>query len=121
MEEDCESQVLLREPSCTSKYYGINVTDDCEENANDKVVQPTADLAMTRSADAIISSKGQRVWTEAACSLIACLASLKIGVIVGFSSPTLTQLDRAEHFNQIIEAGTIFASVFGVSIIKHFH
>lgn len=55
------------------------------------------------------------MWAEAACSLIACIASLMIGMIVGFSSPTLTQLDRPKHLNQRIEAETIYASVFGVS------
>ena len=55
------------------------------------------------------------MWAEAACSFIACLASLMIGMIVGFSSPTLIQLDRPKHLNQRIEAGTIYASVFGVS------
>ena len=83
-----------------------------EDNENGK------DSESSASSDhgvAVISSRRQRVWAEAACSLTACLSSLMIGIIVGFSSPTLTQLDSPEHLNQLIEAGTIYASVFGVS------
>lgn len=118
MNRDCsssESEVLLPpNPVGCIRDYGINNADFVD--ANDKELSNS-------SVAAIIPSKSfrrQRVWAEAACSLIACLASLMIGMIVGFSSPTLTQLDRPEHLNQQIEAGTIYASVFGVSNQMHY-
>ena len=115
MNRDCsssESKALLPESAACIPDYGIN---------NGDFVDAKVKELSGSSGAAIISSKTsrrQRVWTEGACSLIACLASLMIGMIVGFSSPTLTQLDHPEHFNQRIEAGTIYASIFGVS--EHF-
>ena len=87
-------------------------TEHLEDNEKGKDSESSAS---SEHGVAIISSWRQRVWAEAACSLTACLASLMIGIIVGFSSPTLTQLDSPEHLNQLIEAGSIYASVFGVS------
>lgn len=113
MNQDCsssESQILLApHPASCNPDYGINNGDFV--NANDKELSSSNVAAIIPSN----SSRRQRVWAEAACSLVACLASLMIGLIVGFSSPTLTQLDRPKHLNQRIEAGTIYASVFGVS------
>ena len=107
MDRDAESQVLLPAPSNSAAGcipgYGIN-------NASKEFSDSTVAAIIPSK-----SSRRQRVWAEAACSLIACLASLMIGLIVGFSSPTLTQLDRPEHLDQRIEAGTIYASIFGVS------
>ena len=115
MNRDCSSsesqrQALLPPNSATPGCYGINNGDFV--NAKDKELSNSNVGAIISSN----SSRCQRVWVEAACSLIACLASLMIGMIVGFSSPTLTQLDHPKHLNQRIEAGTIYASIFGVSI-----
>lgn len=83
-----------------------------EHNEKDIDSEPSSS---SDHAVSVISFRRQRVWAEAACSLTAGLASLMIGTIMGFSSPTLTQLDSPEHLNQLIEAGTVYASVFGVS------
>ena len=119
MDRDAESQVLLPAPGNSTAGcipgYGINI-NACNGDFVDASSKEFSDSTVA----AIIPSKSsrrQRVWAEAACSLIACLASLMIGLIVGFSSPTLTHLDRPEHLDQRIEAGTIYASIFGVS--KH--
>lgn len=112
MNEDCnppDSEALLLGSGCISNY-----------GSNDGDLLKDKKLADTNGSDSIVSSKHERVWAVAACSLIACLASLMIGMIVGFSSPTLTQLDEPEHFSQQIEAGTIYASVFGVSFLLSF-
>lgn len=112
MNRDAESQVLLPAPAAGCiPDYGINNHTGDFVDANSKEFSDSTVAAIVPSK----SSRRQRVWAEAACSLIACLASLMIGLIVGFSSPTLTQLDRPEHLDQRIEAGTIYASVFGVS------
>lgn len=104
-----ESQVLLPNSSAAARAgYGILNINTAFADANVKE-QSSSSVA------AIISSRRQRVWAEAGCSLVACLGSLMIGLIVGFSSPTLTQLDHPEHLNQRIEAGSIYASIFGVS------
>jgi hypothetical protein len=115
-----ESQILLPTPinaavpgnsvpvGCIPDY-GINNGDLVDANSKEFSNSTVAAIIPSKS------SRRQRVWAEAACSLIACLASLMIGLIVGFSSPTLTQLDRPKHLDQRIEAGTIYASVFGVS------
>ena len=118
MNRDCsssESEVLLPpNPAGCIQDYGINNGDLVD--ANDKELSNPNVAAIIPSN----SPRRQRVWAEAACSLTACLASLMIGMIVGFSSPTLTQLDRPKHLNQRIEAGTIYASVFGVSNQMHY-
>lgn len=101
-----EAQALLLDrPDCVSKYGSVNDTIDTSK-----------ELSSSCDAVTISPQSNRRVWTEAACSLVACLASLMIGMIVGFSSPTLTQLDEPEeHPSQAIKAGSIYASVFGVS------
>ena len=115
MNRDCSSpesqQALLPAPGCIIPKYGINNGDSVSVYANNKAQSNSTVAAIIPFS----SSRRQRVWAEAACSLIACIASLMIGMIVGFSSPTLTQLDRPKHLNQRIEAETIYASVFGVS------
>ena len=60
----------------------------------------------------------ERVWTVAACALIACLASLvNVGMMLGFSSPALKQLqfDVSEDFQ--ISNTDIEFSLFGVNLI----
>ena len=61
------------------------------------------------------SSNKERVWSVAACSLTACLAALvNVGMMLGFSSPALKQLQYnvSEEFQ--LSSTDIKYSLFGV-------
>lgn len=106
-----ESLALLLDQACNSKY-GINNGDVlCS-------VQHKSDLCEEKElADSCsdVVSRRQRLWTEAVCSLIACISFFMSGMTAGFTSPTLTQLSEPDHPSQLIESGSIFAGAFGVS------
>ena len=62
----------------------------------------------------------ERVWTVAVFSLIACLGSVVIGMMLGYSTNTLSELSTLyqngdEEYG--IKNGTWTASLFGVSIL----
>ena len=62
----------------------------------------------------------ERVWTVAVFSLIACLGSVVIGMMLGYSTNTLSELSTLyqngdEEYG--IKNGTWTASLFGVSFL----
>ena len=63
----------------------------------------------------------ERIWTVAAFSLIACLGSLVVGMMLGYSTNTLAELSTLWHDNEDhtygIANGTSTASWFGVSFL----
>lgn len=55
-------------------------------------------------------------WVVAVCSLTACLASIVNGMVLGFSSPALTQLQFDVSVEYQINDSDIKFSLFAVSI-----
>ena len=93
--------------------YGINqsITASGSFEASEKVPRPSAIRA------AISSHGSERIWVVAMCSLIACLASLVNGMMLGFSSPALTQLQFNVSTEYQINSTDIKYSLFGVGVI----
>lgn len=93
--------------------YGINDSADAVSlSASEKSSPPESIVQSIKDAS---KSKG-RLWSVALCALIACLASLVNGLMLSFSSPTLsllnsTDVPRAHR----IESGPR-ASLFGVCL-----
>lgn len=62
----------------------------------------------------------ERVWVVARCALIACLASVVVGMNGGFNSPALVELENsnlttpAQHFNKKSQ----LPNLFGVSLVN---
>ena len=64
------------------------------------------------------TQRGNREWVVAVCSLTACLASIVNGMVLGFSSPVLTQLQFNVSEEYRISDDDIKFSLFAVSIDK---
>ena len=64
-----------------------------------------------------VSTKREKVWVVARCSLIVALASLLAGMNLGFSSPALLDL-RNENTTTPAQllTGSLLPSMFGVSV-----
>ena len=90
--------------------YGINqsITPNDSLEASDEAPHSSAINTDVQSA------RSERVWWVAVCSLIACLASLVNGMMLGFSSPALTQLQFNVTETEKINATDIRYSLFGV-------
>ena len=93
--------------------YGINqsISQSGNYEASEKVPRPSA------IQTALKSQGSERVWVVAMCSLIACLASLVNGMMLGFSSPALTQLQfNVTPESYRISTTDIRYSLFGVCL-----
>lgn len=95
-----------------SPDYGINqsISASGSLEASEKMPRPSA------IGSAFKSPSSDRVWVVAMCSLIACLASVVNGMMLGFSSPALTQLQFNVSDEYRINATDIKYSLFGVSL-----
>ena len=101
-----------------SPSYGINDSADLQgssiETSGKKA--PSVIQAITSPG-----SSGERVWVVAMCSLIACLASLINGMVIGYSSPTLSILTApSQPPSERFKDGDIYSSLFGVSVVNAF-
>ena len=92
-----------------STDYGLNKCD--------RVVDSTTSQSLTLSSSPDGPSKDARVWIVAACTLTACLTSLGLGMILGFSSPALAQLQFDVPSELQITDDDIKFSLFGVSVL----
>lgn len=94
-----------------SPDYGINESNDGDVfGSSSSAVPPSVVPSSSRT-----KRKKDRVWVVALFALIACLASLVNGLMLGFSSPTLDKLNYttgAQH----ISNGSREASLFGVRL-----
>ena len=92
--------------------YGINqsISPSNSWEASEKMPCPSSIITAIRSA-----CSSERVWM-AAMSLIACLASLVSGMMLGFSSPALTQLQFNVSAEDRINPTDIRYSLFGVCV-----
>ena len=100
-----------------SPSYGINDSADLQGSSIETSgrTAPSVIQAITSSG-----SSGERVWVVAMCSLIACLASMINGMVIGYSSPTLSILTSDSQNNwEKFQRGDIYSSLFGVSILLH--
>ena len=91
--------------------YGINESTECDVAVSSKSTQSSSLPTLVQS------KKTDKVWVVAMCALIACLASLVIGLMLGFSSPTLDILDSKPNDSVYhIESSSKEASLFGVCV-----
>lgn len=93
--------------------YGINQSSDsCEMSEN--TLRPSAIKTM------INCCSGDEQWRKVAmCSMIACLASVVSGMVLGFSSPALTQLQSNVSVEDRISDKDVRYSLFGVCVDLH--
>lgn len=94
-----------------SPDFGINESNDGHDFGSSGGAVPPSVVQSSHS-----TSNKDRVWVVAMCALIACLASLVNGLMLGFTSPTLDKLSNvtgAQH----ISNGSTEASLFGVCVL----
>ena len=91
-----------------SPDFGINESNDSHDFGSSGSAVPPSVAQSSRS-----TSKKDRVWVVAMCALIACLASLVNGLMLGFTSPTLDKLSNVTGVQHITN-GSTEASLFGV-------
>lgn len=96
------SALLAGSSGHNSGHYGVKESKECDIMASD--VDSTSDGSSRSKSDSSSSGSASlssvsspsrtkdRVWMVAGCSLIVCLSSLLSGMMLGFSSPALTQL-----------------------------
>ena len=93
--------------------YGINQSisssNSCEMSEN--TLRPSAIKTMINCC-----SGDEQWWKVAMCSVIACLASVVSGMVLGFSSPALTQLQFNVSVDDWISDNDVRYSLFGVRV-----
>ena len=97
--------------------YGINESTEYDDHvaAYSKSTQSSSTVPLAQSSSHASGHKNDKVWVVAMCALIACLASLVIGLMLGFTSPTLDILDSLPKSDvHHIESGSSKASLLGV-------
>ncbi len=98
-----------------SSSYGIKESRECDVLASDaKSVSRSQSGSDSPPPDYQSTLNKERVWSVAMCALIACLASLLNGMMLGFSSPALKQLqfNVSEEFQ--LDPTNVKYSLFGV-------
>ena len=107
---------LLAGSGCSS-HYGVKESTEYDIMASDtdSASRSKGDSSSLASFVSDLPTK-DRVWMVALCTFIVCLASLLNGMMLGFSSPILTQLqfDVSEEYR--ISDKDIKFSLFAVSI-----
>ena len=96
--------------------YGINESTEYDDHvaAYSKSTQSSSTPPLVQSSSHG-GHKNDKVLVVARCALIACLASLVIGLMLGFTSPTLDILDSLPKSDvHHIESGSRKASLLGV-------
>ena len=98
--------------------YGINQSTEYDDQTGvySKSTQSSSGPALAQSSSHS-DQKNDKVWVVAMCALIACLASLVIGLMGGFTSPTLDELEKLPPSDiRHIGSGDRKASLLGVCI-----
>ena len=105
-----------------SSSYGTKESTECDVLASDaRSISRSRSKSDSPSPEPLGTLNKERVWTVAACSLIACLASLvNVGMMLGFSSPALKQLqfNVSEEFQ--LSSTDVKYSLFGVGAYNQF-
>lgn len=103
-----------------SSSYGLKESRECDVVASDaRSISRSRSKSDSPPPEPFGTRNKERVWTVAACSLIACLASLvNVGMMLGFSSPALKQLqfNVSEEFQ--LSSTDVKYSLFGVGAYK---
>ena len=116
MSRERDTDPLIRPGSGYSPSYGIQGSSE----SYDRPPSSSGGKSILES----IKGNQERVWAVAAFSLIACMASFLVGMMLGYSSLTLLELKYIyDHEKSIryctsehgIEDGSIQQSLFGVS------
>ena len=117
------SALLAGSNGCSLGHsYGVKESTECDVMASDidsgssrskgssssSSISPSASLSIPRTKD--------RVWMVALCTFVVCLTSLLNGMMLGFSSPALTQLQFNVSEEHRISHNDIQFSLFAVSI-----
>ena len=98
--------------SDSSTDYGLNTCNGVADST------PSQSFTLSGSGcSPDTPSKNARVWIVAACTLTACLTSLGLGMVLGFSSPALPQLQFDVPPELRITDDDIKFSLFGVSVL----
>ncbi len=102
--------------------YGVKESTECDVMASDidsGSSRSRSDSSSGSASLSISSTPGtkDRVWMVALCTFIACLTSLLNGMMLGFSSPALTQLQFNVSEEYRISHNDVKFSLFAVSII----
>lgn len=118
--EQRDTDPLLHPGAGLSPSHGIN-----EGNGN--YPEPITRIRARKSNLASIRLGSERIWSVAVFSLIACMASFLVGMMLGYSSLTILELNYIySHGNCSgpndtvgimygIKKGSIHESLFGVS------
>ncbi len=98
-----------------SPSYGINDSSDLSGASIDSSGKTTTSVIQ----NIVNPSTNERVWMVAMCSLIACIAAMVNGVVIGYSSPTLSYLSSEDVKNKhplwYIDQSSVYTSLFAVS------
>ena len=100
-----------------SSSYGIKESKECDVLVSDarsaSKSQSESDSPPPDPYQGTLTK--ERVWTVAVCALTACLASLLNGMMLGFSSPALKQLQFNVSVEFQLSSTDVKYSLFGVS------
>ena len=83
---------------------------------------PSTTSASDRPTSVIVSAmhgRGggkERVWAVARCCLTACVVAMVTGMMLGYSSATLVELEASNNPAQKVVASSTIGSLFGVSL-----
>jgi hypothetical protein len=102
--------------------YGAKESTECDVMASDIDSGSSRSQSGSSSGSASLSVSStpgtkDRVWMVALCTFIVCLTSLLNGMMLGFSSPALTQLQFNVSQEYRISHNDVKFSLFAVSII----
>ena len=102
---------------------GALLSDRSASYGLSKCIPMTSTVSLSFSKPFTVSGEVSRgknggVWRVAACTLTACLASLVMGMVLGFTSPALEQLQHDVPSELQISDDDIKFSLFGVSVKK---
>ena len=123
------SALLAGSTGCSSSHsYGVKESTECDIMASSAVNSGSSGSKSDHSSssgsvssssiiDLLATGTKERVWMVALCTFVVCLASLLNGMMLGFSSPALTQLQYEEHR---ISQNDIKFSLFPVSYSKNY-
>ena len=114
---DNATDSLLHAGRGSPRSYGVN-PDSIEEEEEEMVqTSQTRRIFSLKERVGRFFSMKERVWTVAVFSLTACIGSLLVGMFLGFSTNTLSELNsywnNDERTYGLASNGT-YASLFGV-------
>ena len=126
------SALLAGSTGCSSSHsYGVKESTECDIMTSSAVNSGSSGSKSDRSSssgsvssssiiDLLATGTKERVWMVALCTFVVCLASLLNGMMLGFSSPALTQLQYNVSEEHRISQKDIKFSLFPVSYSNNY-